>query len=684
MDHLISTPEELQPRFYALKLLKSPRSIRTSTHLKTLHSQLIRTGLHQSSFAVGNFISICANLGLICYARKVFDQMLEPNVFVWNTVFRMFVQNNEPGNAIGYFKQMIGGYERPDHFTLPCVIKACGELMEPGTGMCAHGQGVKLGLDTDVFVGTSLMKFYGVLGDDKIVRKVFDEFHVKDEILWSVMISELGKRIDDMDSAQQLFDEMPSEMKDAVTSNIMIQGYLKLGDLEKASTLFKQASHPDLLMYNTMLGGYAKLSDHDSLILFFHNMPAKDLVSWNTVIAGLVNHMKIHHAMRYLHQMQVNGFSPDQVTFVTILTACGQAGALESGKWLHSFINRKSVNLDTMVGTALVDMYAKCGDLESASGVFDTMMDLDIVAWNAMIMGYSMNGQSTNALKIYNRMMNAEIKPNETTILAVLSACTHGGLVDKGRKCFNSMFKELGMTPKAEHYGCMVDLLGRAGLLDEAYEFIKTMPLTPHTGVWGALLGASKTHGNVELAEIAVKNLIQLDHSDGGYLAIMSNIYANARRWTDVSRVRNLMKQKGLSKLRGCSSIEINGQIHEFGAEEKSHRSANEIYRMLDEISKRLRLAGHNAGTNEVFYDVDDEEKENVLNFHSEKMAVAFGLLTTGRGYAIRIVKNLRICGDCHAAMKLISVVYEREIVVRDRNRFHHFKDGLCSCGDYW
>uniref|UniRef100_A0A7N0UL74 DYW domain-containing protein n=1 Tax=Kalanchoe fedtschenkoi TaxID=63787 RepID=A0A7N0UL74_KALFE len=677
----------VHPKFYTLELLKSPRSVRTVTQLKTLHAQLIRTGLHQTSSAVGSFISTCARLGLACYAGKVFDQMLKPNSFMWNTVIRCFEKNHQPRNALCYFKHMMEVAERPDHFTMPPVIKACAELTELGTGMCVHGQGVKTGLELDVYVGTSLMEFYVALGHIEMARKVFDGFLFKDGIMWSVMLSGLVNGSIGMDSAQELFDEMPLALKDVVPWNIMIQGYLKLGDIEKAATLFDQACSRDLLMHNTMLGGYAKHGDCESLVRFFQKMPVKDLVSWNTIIAGLVNQRKINHAMQYFHQMQSMGLCPDKVTFVTILAACGQVGALETGRWLHSYIDRtwKSFDMDTMVGTALVDMYAKCGDLESAGRVFDKMLDIDVVAWTAMIMGYSMNGQSVNALKIYDRMMNSTaVRANDTTILAVLSACTHAGLVEEGRNCFYSMSKELAMTPKIEHYGCMVDLLSRAGLLEEAYEFIRTMPVAPHVGVWGALLGACKIHGNVELAEVAIDNLIQLDDKDGGYLAIMSNIYANARRWADVARVRQLISEKGFSKLRGCSSIEINGEIHEFGVEEKTHPRADEIFHMVDEISKRLRLAGHTSGTNEVFFDVEEEEKEKALYFHSEKMAVAFGLLATGKGTVLRIVKNLRICSDCHAAIKLISEIYVREIVVRDRNRFHHFRDGSCSCGDYW
>lgn len=354
------------------------------------------------------------------------------------------------------------------------------------------------------------------------------------------------------------------------------------------------------------------------------------------------------------------------------------------GKWLHSYINRNNLGLNVMVGTALVDMYSKCGDLESAEYVFDKMPTHDVVAWNAMIMGFSMNGQSRKTMEFFKHMKNEAMRPDDVTILGVLCACVHAGLVDEGHKCFDSISKELGLRPKLEHYGCLVDLLGRAGLLNEAYEVIQSMPMAPHTGVWGALLSACKIHKNVDLAEVAIEHLIELDHKDGGYLAIMSNIYANARRWNDVSRVRDLMIKKGIGKLRGCSSIEIRGEIHEFGVEEKIHPRAKEIHYMIDEISNRLKMAGHVCSTNEVFFDVEEEEKEKALYFHSEKMAVAFGLIATDKGTVIRIVKNLRICDDCHGSIKLISGIFEREIVVRDRSRFHHFKEGSCSCGDYW
>ncbi|KAM7501887.1 hypothetical protein LguiB_000791 [Lonicera macranthoides] len=664
-----------------LSLLKSPKPIKTLNHLKSLHVFLLRTNLHQNNFAIGNLITHCSTLYLMRYAAQLFDQMLQPNSFVYNTIIRGFQQNHQPRNALCYYDRMVKSV-RPDCFTYPFVIRACSDLMERSMGLCVHGQLFKVGLELDVFISTSLTEFYCGFGEVEVAGRVFDELPVKDVVACTVMLSGYVNEVGDMERARELFDKMPD--RDLVVWNTMICGYVKVGDVEAAKMLFDQAPVKDVVMYNAILGCYARNGELEVMLRFFHEIPKRDLVSWNSIIGGLVRRRRIGEAIKHFHQMQMENVNPNEVTLVSIISGCAQVGALDMGKWLHSYINRNNLGLNVLVGTALVDMYAKCGDLESAEYVFDKMPIRDVVAWNAMIMGFSMNGQSRKTMEFFKRMKNEAMRPNDVTILGVLCACVHAGLVDEGQKCFDSISKELGLRPKLEHYGCLVDLLGRAGLLNKAYEVIQSMPMAPHTGVWGALLGACKIHKNVDLAEVAIEHLIELDHEDGGYLAIMSNIYANARRWNDVLRVRDLMIKKGVGKLRGCSSIEINGEIHEFGVEEKIHPRAKEIHYMIDEISNRLKMAGHVSSTNEVFFDVEEEEKEKALYFHSEKMAVAFGLIATDKGTVIRIVKNLRICDDCHGAMKLISGIFEREIVVRDRSRFHHFKEGSCSCGDYW
>ncbi|KAJ0766286.1 putative tetratricopeptide-like helical domain superfamily, DYW domain-containing protein [Helianthus annuus] len=676
------TEPQTQQKQLALSLLKTPQSIKCPKHLRSIHVILLRTALHRSSYAVGNFITSCANLGLMNYAHQMFDQMPEPNSFVWNTLIRGFQQNHEPRKVMDFYDRMWSERVGPDCFTYPFVIRACTELSEHVRGKCVHGLLFKVGLELDMFIGTSLIEFYGGFGDANAARRVFDELPVKDKVAWTVLLSSCVDKCSDLEAARKVFDEMPG--KDLVVWNIMIFQYVKAGDVRNAYELFTLAPVKDLLMYNTVLGGYARHGEVDIMINFFHDMPAKDLVSWNTVIGGLVRDNRIKEAMNCFQQMLSENISPNEITLVSLLSACAQVGALDTGRWLHSYIDRNNRGLNVVVATGLVDMYSKCGDLESADYVFNKLQNPDVVAWNAMIMGFSMNGQSKKTLKLFTRMKSGSVMPNEVTILGVLCACVHAGFVNDGRELFNSMVKDLGLAPKVEHYGCMVDLLGRAGLLDEAYELIQSMPMEPHTGVWGALLGACKLHKNVELAETAIKHLNELEHEDGGYLTMMSNIYANAGRWDDVARTRQLMRTKGVDKLRGCSSIEVNGEIHEFGAEDKVHPRLKEIHEMIDEILSRLRLAGHVASRNEVLFDVEDEEKDKALLYHSEKMAVAFGLIATTKGTVIRVVKNLRICGDCHAVMKLVSETFEREIVIRDRSRFHHFKNGRCSCGDYW
>ncbi|KAF6150346.1 hypothetical protein GIB67_034045 [Kingdonia uniflora] len=607
--------------------------------------------------------------------------MTEPNSFVWNTMIRGFQQTQKPHEALLLFNRMRAkNVFVPDHFTSPFVVRACSDLHCLRYGQGVHGLLVKLRLEVDVFVGTSLIEFYRGFGDMGMAKTVFDGIPVKDAVSSTALLS--GYVNGDMKMAERIFEAMP--VKDIVACNTMVAGYVKNGDVNVAREFLDKAPGRDILIFNTVLGGYMKYGEIEDVLRFFEEMVEKDVVSWNTVIGGLVHKKRINEAMRFFERMQKENVKPNMVTLMSVLSACALAGALDTGRWIHWYIDRNKLSMDVVARTALVDMYSKCGALESAQRVFDCMEGRDVVAWNAMIMGFSMNGQSKNALEFFYRMMKEDVKPNEITMIGVLSACSHAGLVDEARNSFNRMHEELDITPKIEHYGCMVDVLGRAGLLDDAYEFIQSMPLVPHTGVWGALLNACKIHGNVEFAESAIKHLMELNLEDGGYLSIMSNIYANAGRWNDVSRVRELMKVKEITKLPGCSSIEINGEIHEFGVEEKIHPRSKEIYRMIDQISKQLRMAGHNSSTTEVFFDVEDEEKEKALFFHSEKLAIAFGLIATDKGAVIRVVKNLRVCVDCHAAIKLISKIFYREIVVRDRNRFHHFKGGLCSCGDYW
>jgi len=382
--------------------------------------------------------------------------------------------------------------------------------------------------------------------------------------------------------------------------------------------------------------------------------------------------------------MQLAGVEPNNVTMVSVLSACAVLGALETGKWVHSYIRRKRLPLAIILGTALVDFYAKCGCIDDAVEAFKSMPVKNSWTWTALIKGMATNGRGREALELFSSMRKASIEPTDVTFIGVLMACSHSCLVEEGRRHFDSMTQDYGIKPRVEHYGCIVDLLGRAGLVDEAYQFIRTMPIKPNTVIWRALLSSCVVHKNFEIGEEALKQIISLNPNHSGDYILLSNIYASVGQWKDAAMIRKEMKDKGIEKIPGCSLIELDGVVFEFFAEDSDHPQLREIYQKVEEMIDRIKMAGYIPNTADVRLEVDEHEKEVSVSHHSEKLAIAFGLMKLDPGATIRLSKNLRVCTDCHSATKLISKVYNREIVVRDWNRFHHFKDGTCSCNDYW
>lgn len=392
-------------------------------------------------------------------------------------------------------------------------------------------------------------------------------------------------------------------------------------------------------------------------------------------------------ALNLFHEMLQSGAKPNQFTLVSALSACANLVALDQGRWIHVYIDKSKIKMNERLLASLIDMYAKCGELEFASKVFHGACGLKgkVWPWNAMIGGFAMHGKSEEAIEIFKQMEVEKISPNKVTFVSLLNACSHGYMVEEGRQYFKSMRSLYGVEPKIEHYGCLVDLLGRAGLLDEAEEIISSMPMTPDVAVWGALLGACRIHRDVERADRVGKVIKDFDLNHIGCQVLLSNVYSASGRWNEAKVLRENAKLIVGKKTPGCSSIELNGVFHQFLVGDRSHPQTKQLYLFLDEMGAKLKAAGYAPEFSEVLLDIDDEEdKETALSRHSEKLAIAFGIMNTPPGTTIRILKNLRVCGDCHQATKFISKVYSREIIVRDRIRFHHFKDGICSCKDHW
>ncbi|XP_031286367.1 pentatricopeptide repeat-containing protein At4g21065-like [Pistacia vera] len=416
----------------------------------------------------------------------------------------------------------------------------------------------------------------------------------------------------------------------------------------------------------------------------FDEMSKSDSVSWSAMIGGYARLGLSTEAIGLFRKMQICGVCPDEITMVSVLSACTDLGAFEVGKWIESFIEKRRVKKCMELCNALIDMFAKCGDVDKALKLFRNMNERTIVSWTSVIVGLAMHGRGLEAVALFEEMIEAGVAPDEVAFIGLLSACSHSGLVDKGRKYFDLMRKDFGIIPKIEHYGCMVDILCRAGLVQEAFEFVQKMPIEPNPIVCRTLISACSARGELKLGESITKRLIGNEPMHESNYVLLSNIYAKMLHWEKKTNIREVMDRMGMSKIPGSTMIELNNEIYEFVAGDKSHDQYREIYEMLDEMGREMKAAGYVPYTSEVLLDINEEDKEDALNRHSEKLAIAFALLKTPPGTPIRIVKNLRVCPDCHSATKFISKIYNREIVVRDRNRFHHFKDGLCSCSDFW
>ncbi|KAG0465251.1 hypothetical protein HPP92_019415 [Vanilla planifolia] len=453
-----------------------------------------------------------------------------------------------------------------------------------------------------------------------------------------------------------------------------------------ARRVFDENPNQDAVAWNSMLEGYAANMYGDLLHEFFHRMPQRDIVSWNTIIAYYIDVGEYEEAMVAFQAMQeIKECFPNSITLVSVLTAASHLGALAQGKWIHAFIKRHQIELNENLCSSLINMYSKCGCIQGAVNVFQEKNWDKVDNWNSMLAGFTANGHGLKAINLFSTMESVGVVPNKISFTCVLNACSHGGLVEEGKEYFHKMTEFYGIQPDIGHYGCMVDLFSRAGLFDQAEEIIGKMPMVPDPVIWKQLLGACRIHRNFDLGEKAGCKLIEAAPNDHAGYILLSNIYAMKNKWHGVHQIRRMMLERGVKKVPGCSSIELNGVLHEFTAGDGSHSMKKEIYEMLEEMGKRLRLAGYEPDTTQVLLDIEEEDvKQTSLSHHSEKLAIALGLICTNQGTTIRVVKNLRVCGDCHVAIKLLSNIYERDIVVRDSNRFHYFSKGLCSCGDYW
>ncbi|KAK9293231.1 hypothetical protein L1049_021221 [Liquidambar formosana] len=638
-------------------------------------------GFDSDVYVQNTLINMYAVCGNISNARKLFDESPVLDSVSWNSILAGYVQIGDVEEAKLIFDRMpernviasnsmIVLFGRMGH-----VIEACRLFNEmPEKGMVSWSALISCYEQNEMYdealVAFVQMNANGIMVDEVVVVSVLSACARFSIVKMGKLIHGLVVRIG-IDSYVNLH-------------NALIHMYSSCGEIIAAQRLFNAGYLLDQISWNSMISGYLKCGSVEIARALFDSMPVKDIVSWSAMISGYAQHDQFSETLSLFQEMQLEGIRPDETTLVSIISACTRLAALDQGKWVHVYIRKNGLKVNSILGTTLIDMYMKCGCVDNAFEVFNGMEEKGVSSWNSLVIGLAVNGLVERSLDMFSEMKKCGVVPNEITFMGVLGACRHMGLVDDGRRHFDSMINEHKREPNVKHYGCMVDLLGRAGLLKEAEELIENMPMAPDVATWGALLGACKKHGNNEMGERVGRKLIELQPDHDGFHVLLSNIYASKGNWDDVLEIRGMMMQQGVVKIPGCSLIEANGIVHEFLAGDKTHPQINEIEEMLNEMAKRLKMEGYAPHTNEVSLDIDEEEKETTLFRHSEKLAISFGLITTSPPTPIRIIKNLRICNDCHVVAKLISKVFGREIVVRDRHRFHHFNQGSCSCMDYW
>ena len=656
--------------------------------VKEVHSHILEAGC-ESDVRVGSaLIHMYAKCGSIEDAAVVFDSMKERDVITWTVMIGAYAGSGRGVEAYDLYVKMKEEGFQPNAVTYVSLLNDCASTGALEWVKEVHSHILEAGYESDVRVGSALIHMYVKCGIIDEAAVIFDSMKERNIITWTVIIGAYagsGRGVE----AYDLYVKMKEEgfQPDAVTYVSLLNDCASTGALEWVkevhSHILEAGYESDVRVGSALIHMYAKCGSIEDAAVVFDSMKERNIFTWNVMIGAYAGSGRGVEAYDLYLKMKDEGFQPDAVTYVSLLNDCGSAGALEWVKDVHRHILEGGHESDVRVGSALVHLYAKSGSIEDALLVFERMEECDVMTWNIMICGLGQHGRGQDALELFKKMKADDLVPDAYSFVALLSACSHAGLVDEGRQIFCAM-KDYGVEPTVVHYSCMVDLLGRAGLLEETKRFFSSMPVEANAGTWGALLGACRTYGNVELGELAAKEVMKLEPTAASPYVLLSNIYAAAGQWDQVAFVRHMMQERGIRKEPGVSWIEISNKVHRFVVGDRSHPEAEKIYDVLNNLSKKLKSEGYIPDTRLVLRNIDEEQKVHALCAHSEKLAIAYGLMHTPRGMPIRVFKNLRVCSDCHTATVFISKVTGREIVTRDANRFHHFKDGVCSCGGYW
>ncbi|KAL5226184.1 hypothetical protein ABZP36_012823 [Zizania latifolia] len=571
------------------------------------------------------------------------------------------------------------------------LLQSCVAAGALRAGREVHARLLVTGLGQDAALATKIVDLYAACGHAGNARRLFDGMPKSNVFLWNVLIRAYARGEGPREVALELYRGMVERgvEPDNFTYPLVLKACAALLDLDTGREVHRRVAltpwGADVFVCAGLVDMYAKCGCVDEARAVFDTILVRDAVLWNSMIAAYGQNGRPVEALSLCREMAANNVELTIATLVSAISAAADAAALPRGRELHGFGWRRGFGLQDKLKTSLVDMYAKSGWVWVARILFEQLTRRDLVSWNAMICGYGMHGHADKVLELFNKMRGeAQVMPDNITFVGVLSACNHSGLVKQAKEFFELMVDVYSVRPTVQHYTCLVDVLGHSGRFEEAYDLIKGMPIEADSGIWGALLNGCKIHKNIELGELALEKLIELEPEDAGNYVLLSNIYAQSGKWEKSARLRKLMTDRGLKKIIACSWIEVKGKTHGFLVGDASHPRSDEIYEELERLESLMGTAGYVPDTMPVFHNVEDDEKRIMVRSHSERLAIVFGLISTPPGTKLLVTKNLRVCEDCHVVIKLISQIVQRDIIIRDVNRYHHFKNGECSCKDYW
>ncbi|KAL5992074.1 hypothetical protein ACLOJK_012988 [Asimina triloba] len=701
--HSPSLPAEVAQETFFRLLRNACKEQRSFLEVGVLHSRVIKTCLQNHTQVGTCLLDLYARCRHLDHAHRLFDDIPKKDVRAWTILITGYAHDGLFEMVVGLFSQMLTEGVLPNCFTLASVVKGCAGTNDLNTGKKIHGWILRNGIRLDIVLQNAIIDLYSKCGFFEYGRRVFEMMNERDSVSWNIVMGAY-LRVGDVERSLELFRKLP--FHDVSGWNTVMIGQMRNGNwrialellyemvktgpgfnqvtfsvaLMLASTLsmlelgrethgqlLRVGTEYDLFISNSLIDMYCKCRKIEYAIATFDRMCnlgsptifnerlTANAITWSSMVSGYVQNGRCEDALRLFCQMVQKGVKAEPFTLTSLASACANAGILEQGRQIHAFIEKYGHCIDSFLASAMIDMYAKCGSLDDAQAIFDRSSNRSVVLWTAIISGHALHGRGKEAIQLFELMLEENIRPNEISFVGVLSACSHAGLFEEGHAYFRSMKEEYDIAPDTEHFTFMVDLLSRAGRLEEAKNFIFENGISHLSVVWRAFVSACRMHNNTEMAKWASEQLVQLDPFDASSYILLSNICSTTQRWAEAANMRSLMQGRGVQKRPGQSWLLLKNKVHSFIAGDQSHPQAAEIYSYLWKLIGRIKEVGYLSDTNLALHDVEEEQKEALLSYHSEKLAIAYGVMSTPCGTPIRVVKNLRVCGDCHTAIKCIS-----------------------------